>query len=334
MIELKNDTLHVSFPDVHADARLDVDFLRTLRIPDDGKTYPLPPGLSRFPVRHVDDHAAGVPEQWLRRGGVMLPMYQSEALWVRFGAGGYPFAVKIAAGKINAVSGEDWRDGINREPQDYVVTPDQPWLDGYRVGEGVIRQFVAMPLGAGYTAEEQLTGKAEFGGLQILAYPMKAEAYERMNAQLRCEVESLDGDAVFSCGAASAEMGLAPGGRMRQQITQDRHKLEDWDLDHGSRCFVHICNSMAWRQATGSNPPSAPMTSKEYSRRGLPWFDYYSDGPEVDQQSSVLSKLKSVMQIGEEKGDVPLPENESVTPAIVVNLREGLGPAEVRDSQF
>lgn len=28
-------------------------------------------------------------------------------------------------------------------------------------------QFVAMPLGEGYTVEEQLTGKAEIGGLQF-----------------------------------------------------------------------------------------------------------------------------------------------------------------------
>jgi hypothetical protein len=39
-----------------------------------------PPGLGRFPIRHVDDHAASVPELWLRHGGVMTPMYQSEAL--------------------------------------------------------------------------------------------------------------------------------------------------------------------------------------------------------------------------------------------------------------
>ena len=32
----------------------------------------------------------------------------------------------------------------------------------------MIRQFVAMPLGAGYTAEEQITGEAEHGGLQIV----------------------------------------------------------------------------------------------------------------------------------------------------------------------
>ena len=91
-----------------------------------------------------------------------MPMYQSEALWIRFSAR-YPCAVKIAAGKINAVSGEAWTAELQSEPQDYGVVPGQPWLDGFSVGEGRIRQFVAMPLGAGDSVEEQLTGRAEFG---------------------------------------------------------------------------------------------------------------------------------------------------------------------------
>ena len=41
----------------------------------------------------------------------------------------------------------------------------------------MIRQFVAMPLGRGYSVEEQLTGVAVHGGLQIVAWPMKHERY-------------------------------------------------------------------------------------------------------------------------------------------------------------
>jgi hypothetical protein len=35
-----------------------------------------------------------------------------------------------------------------------------------------------MQLGAGYTVEEQITGQAERGGLQIQVYPMRPEIYE------------------------------------------------------------------------------------------------------------------------------------------------------------
>ena len=111
MIELRRDALVFSFPEVHPAATVNIEFQRTLRIPDDDNNYPLPPGLGPFPLRHVDDFAARVAPSWIERGGVMLPMYQSEAMWLHFRSGydeergvSYPFAVKIAIGKVNAVS--------------------------------------------------------------------------------------------------------------------------------------------------------------------------------------------------------------------------------------
>ena len=83
-------------------------------------------------------------------------MDQSEALWISFSAR-YPFAVKIAAEKINAVSGEAWTAEVHSEPQDYVVVPGQPWLDGFSVGAGLIRPFVALPLGASIARSGSLT---------------------------------------------------------------------------------------------------------------------------------------------------------------------------------
>ena len=79
----------------------------------------------------------------------------------------YPCAIKIAAGKINAVSGKPWKPELDGTERDYVVVPEQPWLDGFCVAKDVVRQFVAMPLGSGYSVEEQITGKPEHGGLQM-----------------------------------------------------------------------------------------------------------------------------------------------------------------------
>ncbi|MEP7292304.1 MAG: hypothetical protein ABI835_11000, partial [Chloroflexota bacterium] len=45
-----------------------LNFQRTLRIPDDGKTYPLPPGLGNFPVRKVADYKERVPAEWVEHG--------------------------------------------------------------------------------------------------------------------------------------------------------------------------------------------------------------------------------------------------------------------------
>ena len=125
--------------------RARVAFQRTLRIPDDGRDYPLPPGFGCFPVFHVDDYA-GIPAPWKKHGGVMLPMHRAEAMWLQF-SGDNPFALKIAAGGVCAVSGERWSAGLRCKPQNYVVLPEQPWLDGFRVDDDTIRQFVAAPLG-------------------------------------------------------------------------------------------------------------------------------------------------------------------------------------------
>ena len=84
MIELKNDRLVFQFPEVDSSAVLEIVFMRTLRIPDDDRSYLLPPGLGAFPFRHVDDFAAEVPQRWVEHGGVMLPMYQAEAMWLFF----------------------------------------------------------------------------------------------------------------------------------------------------------------------------------------------------------------------------------------------------------
>jgi hypothetical protein len=325
----KNQSLVFSFPEVHEDAVLRVAFQRTLRIPDDGKTYFLPPGLGQFPLLHVDDYAASVSPDWIEHGGVMLPMYQAEAMWIYFGGnlygGGYPFAVKIATGKLNAVSGKAYEEGLHRNPQDYVVTPGQPWLDGYCVKKGVIRQFVAMPLGAGYTAEEQATGKAEVGGMQIIAYPVKPEVYERLRS------EGKDYLIVKSYCLDTRDMGFAPGGLMKQDIYEDPHSPLDWDLAHSSRCFIHIANSLVWRSITGQNPPTVPFTAAEYTKAGLPWFDYYDDNLKAVKGSKLLEKMKSIVAMGKKKGDVPLPENEPVSPNNIILLRKGLKKGQVRE---
>jgi len=315
MIELKNDGLYFSFPEVHAKARMNVSFQRTLRIPDDERTYFLPPGLGEFPLRHTDDFASTVPASWNEHGGVIMPMYQSEAMWIGFEGGEYPFAVKIAAGKINAVTGEAWSNGLHDSPQDYVSVPEQPWLDGFCVEKGLIRQFVAMPLGEGYTAEEQLEGKAEVGGLQVVVYPMKRElALKYLQSRETCRV-------AMCCRklAEASEMGLAPGGKMRQEIYEDEHGLDAWDLENGSRCFVHLANSKVWKNITGERPPQRAPTARDYASAGLPWFNYYSESPALDG-SNTLKKLKSVKQMGMDKGENPLPENESLEPIAVVEL--------------
>jgi hypothetical protein len=48
-----------------------ISFYRTLRIPEDGRDYPLPAGLGRFPIHRVEDYADKVPAKWLEDGGFL-----------------------------------------------------------------------------------------------------------------------------------------------------------------------------------------------------------------------------------------------------------------------
>lgn len=149
-----------------------ITFKRTVRIADDGKVHALPPDLGNFPVRRVADYADRVPAEWLKHGGVFLPMHEREALWMSFASTG-AHALKVGLGMVNAVTGKPWSDALDGSEQDYMVLPRQPWLDGIKAEDGAIRQFVAMPLGGGHTVEGQLSGEERYGGLQILSCPIK-----------------------------------------------------------------------------------------------------------------------------------------------------------------
>lgn len=358
MIELKDNALEITFPDVHEDARLSINFQRTLRIPDDGKDYPLPPGLGRFPLHHVDDFAERVPAAWKAHGGVMFPMHRTEAMWLSFNSrslhdhgAAYPFALKVATGKRSAVTGEAWRKDLHREPrQDYLVIPSQPWLDGYCISEGVIRQFIAMALGEGYSVEEQLTGKADVGGLQLEVVPMKREAFLKRFPRIVRQELALDecafGGAPMMPSAApapqamarkarKADMGLAPGGRMKQKIHEDPYRLDEWDLETTSRCFVHLCDAELWQEITGSPAPTKPPTAKDYSAAGLPWFHLDEGGKKAVEGSKLLAGLKSVLGMGKDQGESPLPENESVQTPVVLDTKTGARVGDqVREGTF
>ena len=313
MIYLDNDSLEIRFPEVHENAGIRIDFQRTLRLPDNGESHHLPPGLGRFPIRHIEDFDLGDNNHLKKRGGVVMPMFQADALWLNFGSinvtgeADYPIALKIGTGKICAVSGDDWVTNLNQDPQDYVVVPDQPWIDGYNVGQDIVKQFVAAPLGHGFTVEEQLKSEADTGGIQIQAFPMKREFYDLLNKSLEEETRfehinySMSSPSMCMEASADFSMGLAAGGSMQQEIFEDPHNFEAWDLRETSRCFVTIANAEQWIDLTGEEPPISPMSASDYTKAGLPWFNFYGGDKASIKGAKKLGKIKSVNQINSTK---------------------------------
>ena len=409
MVELKNKTLRFSFPEVHKDAVLEITLKRTLRVPDDDRLNLLPPGFDSFDLEHVADHSRFVPTKWREHGGVLLPMYASEAMWIRFSSpNDYPFAVKVASGKCCALTGETWINGLTQGSrladgeitnlQNYVIVPKQPWLDGFNTGNGEVRQFVAEPLGEGITVEEQLTGEAENGGLQIQVYPLKRALWLEILEERRREEErrleelrrwredrerrlkaaqkdskspfsgwwnlrqkkddSRCGEVVYDqmlsktlncwssepnrqmsvqCDMAKSredfclyqsailddsdecakEMGLAAGGRIRQEIYKDERKLSEWDDRHTSRVFVHLLNAQEWRYVTGKPIPHKPFDTNTYNRHGFPWYDHYASNPSIEGST----KLANVRTVAE--WNPTLSGEDVAEPTMVIKTKRG-----------
>lgn len=276
---------------------VEVSFQRTLRIPERG-VHPLPPGLGRFPLRRVADYPGTAPAAWLSKGGVMLPVYQREAMWLSFSAV-VPSALKVGVGKVCAVSGQAWSDAVGDGPQNYLAVPLQPWLDGINSGDGTVRQFVAVRHGSGATVEGQVTGQETSGGIQLAIHALTPAARQRWQDRPQALPE---GDyMVGAAPAGSADMGLGAGGTMRQEIHVDDRLVADYQ-PHGTRLFVHLCSASQWRTITGEEPPVTPVSARAYTMAGLPWFDYYDADAGDLPPSQALSDVKP---IGEWLGDDP-----------------------------
>jgi hypothetical protein len=84
-----------------------------------------------------------------------------------------------------------------------------------------VRQFVATRLVQGESAEEQITGSAEFGGLQLIAIPMRADVYHRMFEKkiVKCHMN------VCFEQSEPPFMGFMAGGKINQTIEEDPYGI-------------------------------------------------------------------------------------------------------------
>jgi hypothetical protein len=128
------------------------------------------------------------------------------------------------------------------------------------------------------------------------------------------------------CRAAEPAMGLAAGGRMTQQIYADPHGLDAWDQSVSSRCFVTLVDAVQWREITGEAPPTKPPTAADYTKAGLPWFDYYAADLETLGGAQALAVVKSVAEMAKEKGEQVLGPDGEVNPDTIIHVGPGKSP--------
>eukprot|EP01027_Heterolobosea_sp_BB2_P002515 GEZU01003776.1.p1 GENE.GEZU01003776.1~~GEZU01003776.1.p1 ORF type:complete len:224 (+),score=72.16 GEZU01003776.1:888-1559(+) len=203
-----------------------------------------------------------------------------------------------------------------------------------------------MPLGSGYTVEGQVTGKEEFGGLQLVVYDAKYGARPKHNnainsapwsfwgsqnnsnnnsnlnyaynkATLSAHQHQQQQQQHYALGSESAEMGLAAGGQMKQKIYTDRYGIDAWDQTSSGRIYIHIVNSAMYFQITGMMPPASPISAQTYSAYGYPWFDIYDENKRHVNNGNLpwynpLSNVQSVAQIDQQVNGWSLQDNTSI----------------------
>jgi len=218
-----------------------VNFQRTLRIPEDGSVHALPPGLGRFPLDMCNAYPANrLPPSWRNGGDVLMPIRKAEALWISWN--GTKAAIMVGAGGVNALSGEGFVAGeLTVAPQSYCAAPRQPWLDGIKSGEGVVQQFVATTRGSGASVEAQVCGDDFRGGLQLFVCPPKKTHVEFFGGKSdplasgrTCQEELYK---------TPRELGLDPGSQLTMQGLEERSScgsrtLQDYNI--GNEDTLHL----------------------------------------------------------------------------------------------
>ena len=155
---------------------------------------------------------------------------------------------------------------------------------------------------------------------------MKAAVYEELQRARSVYEPGVS----YAMAAAQPEMGLAPGGLMRQEIYEDDYGIDAWETEAYSRCFVHILNSVAFFHVTGQSPPLRPPTAWEYTEAGLPWFDYFDAELTALEGAKELAGLESVGARHGRHGGLPMPHDLPVREALVRKI----GRDRVREGAF
>ncbi|KAF7943367.1 hypothetical protein EAE96_011294 [Botrytis aclada] len=311
--------------------KMEISFHRTIRVPDDGKNYQLPPDLGEFPIFSIDDYAEKLPVNIVRKGGVFVPIWQREALWIKFHA--YKtsrFAVKVFVDGINVLSEESRHCEIEPvEPvaesdvkQDYLVVPGQRWLDGVVRTNGTVMQFVTVPTGSGYSVEAQITGVDKIAGLQFEIIPFReilsveegmivhlvlnvrggfdyANSSSWEKKQLQKTMEREDEKREKEEYERNYELTLAPGGSIHQAIRRDYFDKDRYDEKNAVMFNVQFLAPKTFHLVTGTPPPQTPVSAESYAKHGYPFFEMYNEPRAITGTFGEL--LKSVGDIDKEK---------------------------------
>jgi hypothetical protein len=265
--------------------RLTVKFQHPPRPPGDAKIYVFSTGLEELPLRPATDFPDAPPAPWLKQTDFLMPMDASDPFLIRF-TSNYPFAVKLAAGNLDAVTGESSLSGLQKEPRNYLV------VSGESTTRGVKERSFVLPLDVGCAVHEQFFADQKIGRIDLQICPLHVESYFReevahsipptlreyfawfvyapsVRARLG-KMQLLDEQQGNEC--LTDESGAILLGRKfedefdPQYIEElvDLREVADWDQTETKSCSVHVCNPSVWRKITGMNPPQPRLSTHSF----------------------------------------------------------------------
>ncbi len=187
-----------------------------------------------------------------------------------------------------------------------MVIPEQPWLDGINAGDGFVRQFVAVALGEGLTVEGQLTGAEDVGGLQLALFASRPGRFPD-------DPPFVEGHEDLCVMAGAAPMGVAAGGRLRQEIYADEHGLATWQPEPVATVHLDLVDALAFEALTGRAAPPPVVDAATYTQFGFPWFDLIDATGEDIAAAERLADVRSLADLeGRDEQPLPIPEAQVI----------------------
>ena len=271
-------------------------FHRTVKVKNSLETSNLPPSLGICDIYKVSDYPNTCPKLW-DKDAYFIAMHDKEAMWVSFQSL-EPIAMIIGAGKTNVLSGKEFNNKL--EEDNYLVTPPQPWLDGWKTENGSVHQFVTTHTGNGKTIGEQL-GNDNDHALSISIFKAKHPEKLRNNSFQRpggvvwgdSETGSLENEEPSYCCRAvcCSEMGIGKGGKIKQKIYKDPHGIETWLESPEKNVKVYLIKASAFSEITGNTLPPLPVEASSYEGT---WYGLKDKDFKDVKGTSVFDELKAI----------------------------------------
>lgn len=296
MIELENslkgmmdgNVVAVSFPEVHPNAILLVDFHRTLRTPEDGRIHRCPHtgnGLALCDAKHLTN--------WNKPNCFFHRLLQSEAVRIRFcSPNGYSFAVRIIVNGRCAITGnpvaEEDPSGFlpDSEVQNYLAVTDRTILDGCLDAEGMFHQIIPRMLGDSVTLGKPKDYLSDSTHINIQVVPLRGDAEA---AVAKRPLVFNIWESVNLSEPAFDNAGSARAGSPQFAVRSDSLSLDEYDFSACETFALFLLNTHEWSDLEGKKPWIKPMPVDYFDTLGNHWSYGYSEWG-FESQSLPLSR--------------------------------------------